>query len=231
MNLGCGPLNVDGLSSAQLVEAVAAIEAKLYDFVWLRSEAESIIAGSLAVAVSRDLRILVELDRELDPLRDAEDLCVLDQLSEGRIGLVLGAAALEAEELVAELRGALDGARVRGVRVFPRPAQLELPVFAERELGGLRATQISREVRAGCLVPASDEADVLSLQAEIDEHTPLLLSVGDTVEVIESLRGAMFLRDELLIADHHIRVTTMPPDGIARRLEASDKNSPFHRLQ
>ena len=48
------------------------IERKLYDFVWLRSEAEAIIAGSVAAAVTRDLRILVELDRTLDPLRDAE---------------------------------------------------------------------------------------------------------------------------------------------------------------
>ena len=231
MNIGCGPLNVDDLSSAQLAKTIADIESKLYDFVWLGSDAESIIAGSVAVAVSTDLRILVELDRELDPLRDAEDLCVLDQLSEGRIGLVRGSSALDDADLVDELWGALDGARVRGVRVFPRPAQLALPVFSERAPGESRATPISREVRAASLVPLSSEDEALSRREEIDEKTPLLLSIGDTFEAITSLRGAMFLRDELLIADPRIRITTMPPEGIARRLEASDKNSPFHRLE
>ena len=124
MKLGCGPLNVDDMSESRLRETVVGIEAKLYDFVWLGSEAEAIIAGSVAAAVSRDLRILVELDRTLDPLRDAEDLCVLDQLCEGRVGLVLGRAAAADVELVQELRRALDGGRVRGVRVFPRNAQL-----------------------------------------------------------------------------------------------------------
>lgn len=231
MNLGCGPLDVNGVSPAELAETVADIEGKLYDFVWLRSESEPIIAGSVAVARTRDLRILVELDRALDPLRDAEDLCVLDQLSEGRIGLVLGAAALEDAGLVAELQGALDGARVRGVRVFPRPAQLALPVFAEGGPGVLRATAISYDVRAGCLVQIGTEAEVVARREQIDKSTPLLLSIGDTLEAITALRSAMFLRDELLIAEPHIRVTTMPPEGIARRLEASDKDSPFHRLE
>ena len=90
-------------------------------------------------------------------------------------------------------------------------------------------TPISDEMEEGCLVPVGEEADVLARQAQIDERTPLLLSIGDSLEAIESLRGAMFIRDELLI-DLPTRVTTMPSEGIARRLEASDKNSPFHRL-
>ena len=118
--------------------------------------------------------IPVELDRELDPLRDAEDLCVLDQLSEGRIGLVLGTGALDDADLVAELLSALDGARVRGVRVFPRPAQLALPVFSERAPGESRATPISREVRAACLVPLSSEDEALSRREEIDEIVGIL---------------------------------------------------------
>ena len=229
MKLGCGPLNVDDMSESRLRETVVGIEAKLYDFVWLGSEAEAIIAGSVAAAVSRDLRILVELDRTLDPLRDAEDLCVLDQLCEGRVGLVLGRAAAADVELVQELRRALDGGRVRGVRVFPRNAQLELPMFVRSDSPGVRARPISREVREGCLLCVSHESDALSLRDQIDERTPLLLSIGDSLETIDALRGAMFIRDELFI-DPPIRVTTMPPEGIARRLAPSDLNSPFHRL-
>ena len=233
MNIGCGPLNVDDLSSVELAKTIADIESKLYDFVWLCGDGQIQLSrfrqDAAKVGTGFD-KILVELDRELDPLRDAEDLCVLDQLSEGRIGLVLGTSALDDADLVHELLGALDGARVRGVRVFPRPAQLALPVYSERASGDSRATPISRVVRAACLVPISSEAEALSRREEIDEKTPLLLSIGDTFEAITSLRGAMFLRDELLIADPRIRVTTMPPEGIARRLEASDKNSPFHRL-
>ena len=221
---------MDGLSAPHLREIIAAIEQKLYDFVWLRGEAEATIAGSVAAAVSRDLRILVEVDRALDPLRDAEDLCVLDQLSEGRVGLVLGPDALADPDRLRELRRALDGGLVRGVRVFPRTAQLEVPIFARSGIAGVRVTPISSEMQEGCLVPVSEEAAALSRREEIVERTPLMLSIGDALEAIESLRGAMFVRDELLI-DPPIRVTTMPPEGIARRLAASDLNSPFHRLR
>ncbi|HTO08723.1 MAG TPA: LLM class flavin-dependent oxidoreductase, partial [Myxococcota bacterium] len=164
---------------AQTLEQVALADQLGFDLVWLTEHhfvddgylpSFTAVAGAFAARTSR---IRISTDVVLapfhHPLKLAEDLCVLDNLSGGRmeLGVGMGYAPHEfrafgipqaervsrTEEAVQILKQALVGEPVRfqgkrfridGVPVFPRPAQpggIPLWLAAQSEAGALRAAR------------------------------------------------------------------------------------------
>ena len=227
MKIGYGPLDADGPPPADVGSISSLLEDLGYEFIWFGGPGDGIMAASIAVTAAQDARLLVELNREIDPLRDAEELAVLDQLSGGRVAVVLGGDALGDLDLVGEMTLALAGGEVRGVRVYPRTAQLTLPIFAEVELSlDVPVYPISDTVRPGAVVRFSTTEEAIAVRDQIRQQTPLAICIG-TSEAMADLMEARQLRDEILV-DPSIRKTK---SGLGpRRLPASDLDSPFHSL-
>lgn len=227
MKIGYGPLDVDGTTGAEVGSVSSLLEDLGYEFIWFGGSGDGIMAASIAVTATQDARLLVELNREIDPLRDAEELAVLDQLSEGRLAVALGPDAVGDLDLVGEMTQALAGGEVRGVRVYPRTAQLTLPIFADVELSlDVPVYPISDTVRRGALVRFSTTEEAISAGDQIRQRTPLAICIG-TSEAMTDLMEAQHLRDEILV-DPSIRKTNA---GLGPRpLPASDLDSPFHSL-
>jgi alkanesulfonate monooxygenase SsuD/methylene tetrahydromethanopterin reductase-like flavin-dependent oxidoreductase (luciferase family) len=164
---------------AQVLEQVALADRLGFDLVWLTEHhfvddgylpSFAAVAGAFAARTSR---IRISTDVALapfhHPLKLAEDVAVLDNLSGGRmeLGLGMGYASHEfrafgipraervsrTEETIEILKLALSGEPVRfagkrfqvdGVRVFPRPAQaggVPLWLAAQSEAGARRAAR------------------------------------------------------------------------------------------
>jgi alkanesulfonate monooxygenase SsuD/methylene tetrahydromethanopterin reductase-like flavin-dependent oxidoreductase (luciferase family) len=162
---------------AQILEQAALVDRLGFDLVWLTEHhfvadgylpAFAPVAGAIAARTSR---VRISTDIALlpfhHPLRLAEDVAVLDNLSGGRIelGVGMGYAAHEfaafgipkrervsrTEEAVTILRQAWSSEPVRfrgkrfafdGVNVFPKPVQpggIPLWMAAQSEAGALRA--------------------------------------------------------------------------------------------
>ncbi len=225
MKIGYGPLDIERLPAAEIGPTAARLEHLGYEFIWFGGGADSIMATSIAVTAVADARLLVELNREIDPLRDAEELAVLDQLSGGRIAIVLGEDAGSDPVLLGELIRALAGAEVRGVRVYPRTAQLSLPIFSEFESGlDVPVGLISDSVRESTLVRFATTDAAIESRDQILRQTPLAISVGPG-RPPAGLLPAPNLRDEILV-EATIRKTSARLG--ARSLPPSDLDSPFH---
>lgn len=228
MKLGFGPLDVSAMSATDIKSTVALLESKGYDFVILAGSDDSLIATAIAAPASRDLRLFVAFDRTIDPLRDAEDLAVLDQLSGGRIAILLEPAAVSEIVLAEEMLRGLAGKIVRDVRVFPRPAQLSIPLVAPAERAvQLGATPMSSDVQEDHFVTLSIE-DLIAQRDDIVAHSPFAISVTTGGSSgLEGLVTAQHLREALYVDDKAQRITRkMPTEALA----ASDLDSPIHRI-
>ena len=228
MKLGFGPLNTADTAAADTRTAVVLLESKGYEFVVLTGAGDAIIAAAIATLVTRDIRLLVTLDRPIDPVRDAEDLVVLDQISGGRIAIVLGPRATHDVALAEELMGGLAGRTVRGVRVFPRPAQLSIPAMAPAEHASrLGAVPMADDVLEGHFVTLSLE-ELPTRREDILARTPFALCVKDeSLSGLEGLVTAQHLREELYVDAKARRTSRKIPTG---NLGPSDLSSPIHRI-
>lgn len=228
MKLGYGPLDVTNMSAADIRSDIGLLESKGYEFVVLSSSTDAIIATAIAAPISRDMRLIVTFDRQIDPLRDAEDLVELDHISGGRIAVALGPGAVNEIELAEEMLLALAGKMVRGVRVFPRPAQFTIPMVAPADYAArLGAVSTSAEIVEDHFVMLNIE-DVVVRRQEITNRTPFALSVScSDVSKLDELVTAQHLREALYVDDKAQRMMRKMPSA---PLEASDLDSPIHRI-
>ena len=228
MKLGFGPLNTANMAAADTRAAVASLESKGYEFVVLTGSGDAIIAAAVATPATRDIRLLITLDRAIDPVRDAEDLVVLDQISGGRIAIVLGLRAIDEVALAEEMVDGLAGRLVRGVRIFPRPAQFSIPVIAPaKHASRLGAVPMSDDVLDGHFVTLSIEA-LPTRREDILTRAPFALCVKDeSLSGLEDLTTAQHLREELFVDAKARRTSRRRPEG---SLGPSDLSSPVHRI-
>ena len=228
MKLGFGPLNTANTAAADTRTAVVLLESKGYEFVVLASTGDAIIAAAIAAPVTDDIRILVTLDRLIDPVRDAEDLAVLDQISGGRVAIVLGPRATDEVALAEKMLRGLAGGIVHGVRVFPRPAQLSIPAMTPAEHASrLGAVPMSDDVLEGHFVTLSLE-DLPTRRDDILARAPFALCVKDeSPSGLEGLATAQHLREELFVDAKARRTSRRRPKG---DLGPSDLSSPIHRI-
>lgn len=228
MKLGFGPLNTADTAAADTRTAVVLLESKGYEFVVLAGSGDAIIAAAIATPVTRDIRLLVTLDRPIDPVRDAEDLAVLDQVSGGRVAIVLGPRATHEVALAEEMMSGLAGRIVRGVRVFPRPAQLSITAMAPAEHASrLGAVPMSDDVLEDHFVTLSLE-ELPSRREAILARAPFALCVNDeSLSGLEGLATAQHLREELFVDAKARRTSRTMPKG---DLGPSDLGSPVHRI-
>ena len=228
MKLGFGPLSTANTAAADTRTAVVLLESKGYEFVVLAGTGDAIIAAAIAAPVTGDIRLLVTLDRPIDPVRDAEDLAVLDQISGGRVAIVLGPRATDEVALAEKMLRGLAGGIVHGVRVFPRPAQLSIPAMAPAEHASrLGAVPMSDDVLEDHFVTLS-LADLPPRRDDILARAPFALCVKDeSLSGLEGLATAQHLREELFVDAKARRTSRRRPQG---DLGPSDLSSPIHRI-
>ncbi|HEY9258381.1 LLM class flavin-dependent oxidoreductase [Chitinophaga sp.] len=130
---------------ALLQKAVQYADRAGFSFAWVMEAADvkqnpTIIQSTLSVQTKRiALRGQCLSPDRRDAIRSVEDWSIVDNLSNGRIGVMVAADFDEAmNRHVAELRGLWKGEsvkRMNGVgkevelKVFPRPLQKELPIW------------------------------------------------------------------------------------------------------
>ena len=100
--------------------------------LWAVSVSESagleMVRAARVVEQTRYVRVIVHVDLNAEhPVTIAEELCVLDNLSNGRIGAVVSGDALPEKFLA--LRESLVGRPRNGVVVAPPPVQTDVPVW------------------------------------------------------------------------------------------------------
>ena len=228
MKIGSGPVDVTGMSAADVKSTVKLLESKGYEFTVLAGSSDAIIATAIAASTSRDMRLLVTLDRTIDPLRDAEDLAELDQISGGRIAIVFGPLALNEIALAEEMIRGLAGRVVNGVRVFPRPSQLFIPIIAPAEYAvRLGALPMSVDVHEDHFVTMNVE-DVPIHRQEMLARAPFALCVHTLdVSSLAELTTAQHLREAIYVEAKAQRLARKMPMSA---LGPSDLDSPIHRI-
>jgi hypothetical protein len=188
-----------------------------------RPGTETAIAATVAAATDR-IRILVGLHVGGEhPVTLAEEVAVLDNLSNGRIGVIaeLGdLAADDATEDVAVLRGSWSGRPMshrgrrwrvpaglpghvapRAVIITPPPAQLEVPLW----VAGAAATEVSRALSVPHVadVPADVDASrpvapgrvTLGGDVDVDRQSVTDWAAAGTTHLLCTLTGAASLEE------------------------------------
>jgi alkanesulfonate monooxygenase SsuD/methylene tetrahydromethanopterin reductase-like flavin-dependent oxidoreductase (luciferase family) len=167
------------LPSGRELESAAAVEARGVPFVHVAAPAGcEAQVGALVAAVTTDVRIVVSLALgDVNPVTLAEDIAVLDNLSNGRVGVIVDVGDLAvpaAVEDVSLLRAAWSGRPIRhrgrrwrvpaslpehrapeAVIVTPSPAQLTMPVW----IAGDRAAELSGTVGLPMVVDQAADID------------------------------------------------------------------------
>ena len=226
MKIGYGPVAASTFSTESLARFAAHIESKGFEFLWITADPDALILSSIALTATSDITVLAQLNRPLDPLRDAEDIAVLDQLSGRRIALVLGDAAVEDIDRYQDLQDALTGRRVRGVRVYPRTLQFTIPIFTHcsYDVDLPLSFSISNAVGSGDLIYFASPNDAISSRLSVLEHMPMAISIiNDTFR--DEIPNSLLISESLLNGpgtsklDAAIRGRNLPP---------SDLRSSFH---
>lgn len=228
MKIGFGPLDVDSLDGGALASAAMTLEALGYEFIFLRSATDALMAAGIMSGVTSDIRCLTGINRQIDAVRDAEDLAVVDQLNNGRTAIVLGPRALLDVDSVEAMLGALRGATVNGVRIFPKPAQMVIPVFAEGvstvNLGALPVVEGLQD-GALCMLGLDDLRD---RGQKVLEFSPLALAISLPSRTrLEALPSAARVREEVYVSERTRRTgRPIPVEGLG----PSDLTSDFFGL-
>ena len=154
------------LPSGSEIDIAVAAESVGLPFVHVAAATgtESVIAATVVAATSR-VRVIVGVNvGDEHPVTIAEEIAVLDNLSNGRIGVIAELGALDPEaaaEDVTVMRGSWAGRPIRhhgrrwqvpagleghvapaAVMVTPPPAQLEMPLWVAGDAAGAVATSL-----------------------------------------------------------------------------------------
>lgn len=226
MKIGYGPLDVDLLDGNEVALAAVTLEALGYEFIFLTSATDALMAAGIMSGVTSDIRCLVGINREIDAVRDAEDLAVVDQLNNGRTGIVLGPKALVDGNSAEAMLRALRGAVVNGVRIFPKPAQMIIPVFAENPVtADLETLPVIEGLQDGalCMLGLGDLRD---RGEQVLEYAPLALAISLPLGTsLEALPSAARVREEVYVSERAKRTERPIPD---EGLGPSDLTSDFY---